>query len=215
MWALLDADQEIPWTDRPLVLYHKYRFWVQPYDKKYHTPIVIGYERHGDIGIGSPLEYDVPKCAEGVPGCAMVNGTWIHTLEQSVQVQASAATMVYNNNHCHGGTCLSIALYACAKGTPLADCNATTGKLYCEIRPIWGGTGHPDISGTRFDEPSYIANPVCLWGSPEYGLEAPMDIGGLTVHMVKKSKATEGTTGEMVATQTWLLKTEHKMPFFV
>ena len=25
MWSLLDANQEIPWTDEPLVLHHKYR----------------------------------------------------------------------------------------------------------------------------------------------------------------------------------------------
>ena len=25
MWSLLDADQEIPWTDEPLVMHHKYR----------------------------------------------------------------------------------------------------------------------------------------------------------------------------------------------
>jgi hypothetical protein len=29
-WSLLDADQEIPWTDQPLVFHHKYRFWVSP-----------------------------------------------------------------------------------------------------------------------------------------------------------------------------------------
>merc|ERR1719240_2481796 len=38
MWSLLDADQKIPWTDRPLIFHHKYRFWVQPYDKSYHKP---------------------------------------------------------------------------------------------------------------------------------------------------------------------------------
>ena len=27
-------------------------------------------------GIASPVEYDVPKCAEGVMGCSMENGTW-------------------------------------------------------------------------------------------------------------------------------------------
>ena len=31
MWSLLDAEQEIPWADQPLVFSHKWRFWVQPY----------------------------------------------------------------------------------------------------------------------------------------------------------------------------------------
>ena len=78
MWSLLDADQEIPWVDQPLVFYHKWRLWVQPYNESYHTP--LHYGQNTDLTIGSPYEYDVPKCATGVPGCAMVDGTWIHTI---------------------------------------------------------------------------------------------------------------------------------------
>ena len=78
MWSLLDADQEIPWVDQPLVFYHKWRIWVQPYNESYHTP--LHYGQNTDLTIGSPYEYDVPKCAPGVPGCSMVDGTWIHTI---------------------------------------------------------------------------------------------------------------------------------------
>lgn len=30
-WRLLDKNQPVPWEDRPLVYYHKYRFWFQDY----------------------------------------------------------------------------------------------------------------------------------------------------------------------------------------
>ena len=79
-WKLLDADQEIPWTDRPLIFHHKYRFYVQPYNEKYHTQVILGQTAGSALLIGSPWEYDVPKCATDVPGCAMVDGTWIHTI---------------------------------------------------------------------------------------------------------------------------------------
>lgn len=78
MWSLLDADQEIPWTDQPLVYHQKFRFYVQPYTPGYHKGLEFGGD--GALLIGSPYEYDVPQCAPGVPGCSLVNGTWIHTI---------------------------------------------------------------------------------------------------------------------------------------
>ena len=80
MWSLLDADQEIPWPDQPLVFHHKYRLWVQPYDENYHTPLTLGETVGSALLIGSPWELDVPKCAPGVPGCSLLNGNWIHTI---------------------------------------------------------------------------------------------------------------------------------------
>jgi hypothetical protein len=50
--SLLDADQEIPWADQPLVGHLKYRFWVQPYNASYHT----GLSRRPNWGLGSPIE---------------------------------------------------------------------------------------------------------------------------------------------------------------
>ena len=33
--------------------------------------------------IGSPYEYDVPKCDATVPGCTLVNNSWVHTIRGS------------------------------------------------------------------------------------------------------------------------------------
>lgn len=114
-------------------------------------------------------------------------------------------TFVTLNNHFHAPTCLSTKVYACEKGTPLADCNENVGKLICETNPVYGGTGHPDIAGTRFDEPGYIAIPICLWGHSEHGLEAPIDLEGVPLHVVKTSNATDGHYGEMSGGQPWVL----------
>ena len=56
MWSLLDADQEIPWADQPLVFHHKYRFWVQPYNESYHTRLDLGERLGAALLIGSPWE---------------------------------------------------------------------------------------------------------------------------------------------------------------
>lgn len=199
MWSLLDADQEIPWVDQPLVFYHKWRIWVQPYNESYHTP--LHYGQNTDLTIGSPYEYDVPKCAPGVPGCSMVDGTWIHTITGNRIGSSNFAAM---NFHCHAPTCLMVAVYACGAGTPLADCNATNGKLICMQKPIYGGTGNPLTKGTRFDEDGYIAIPGCIWGKEEDGLVAPPNLGGLSLHVVKTANATHGHYGEMAGGQPWV-----------
>lgn len=41
MFSLLDADQEIPWADQPLVYHQKFRFWVQP-----SVILLMGFRRH-------------------------------------------------------------------------------------------------------------------------------------------------------------------------
>merc|ERR1719433_1220345 len=76
MWSLLDADQEIPWADQPLVFHHKYRFWVQPYKEAY--PTQVARDDSATLLVGSPWEYDVPACGPGVAGCRLVDGQWIH-----------------------------------------------------------------------------------------------------------------------------------------
>lgn len=207
MWSLLDADQQIPWTDRPLIFHHKYRFWVQPYNETYHKALTLGERTGSALLVGSPWEFDVPKCAQDVPGCSMINGTWIHTVNGSMMGKRTFVTL---NNHCHAPTCHSVSVYACPKGTALADCNASTGKLICESRPIYGGTGQPGLNGTRFDEPGYVAIPQCHWGSSEYGLTPPVDVDGLTLHVVKTANATEGHYGEMSGGQPWVLTNDNK-----
>ena len=95
-------------------------------------------------------------------------------------------------------------MYACAKGTPLEKCTPAAGKLLCIERPVYGGTGHAAINGTRFDEAGYIAIPDCFWGAAEYGLEPPPDLTGVPLHMVKTSNATWGHYGEMAGGQPWV-----------
>ena len=43
----------------------KFRFYYQPFNASYHTNV-----KRTTWGIASPVEYDVPKCAEGVMGCS-------------------------------------------------------------------------------------------------------------------------------------------------
>ena len=54
---------------------------MQPYNETYHTPLTLGESVGSALLIGSPWEYDVPKCAAGVAGCSLVDDTWIHTIE--------------------------------------------------------------------------------------------------------------------------------------
>jgi len=202
MWSLLDADQEIPWADQPLVFHHKYRFWVQPYNASYHQPLTLGEAKGIAMLIGGAWEYDVPKCAEGVAGCAMENGTWVHTITGG---RIGRFTLANMNFHCHAPTCLSMEVWSCPKGTPIQDCNTSNGKLLCREEPVYGGSGNPVNHGTRFDEEGYIAIPQCMWGSSEYGLEPPVDIDGLTLHLKKRCNATDGHYGEMAGGQPWIL----------
>lgn len=95
MWSLLDAEQEIPWPEQPLVFHHKYRFWVQPFTAGYHKS--VHYGGGSQLLLGSPWEYDVPKCAAGVAGCSFVNGTWLHTVTGS---KYNNEAMVTLNFHC-------------------------------------------------------------------------------------------------------------------
>ena len=61
-------------------------------------------------GLGA--EFDVPKCAEGVPGCSKgVDGTWVHTVIgiQKPRVHPGSQ-LVAAHMHCHAPTCLSAFL---------------------------------------------------------------------------------------------------------
>ena len=60
------------------------------------------------------------------------------------------------------------------------------------------------MNGTRFDEPGYIAIPDCFWGSSEYGLQPPVNVTGVPLHLVKHSNATWGHYGEMAGGQPWV-----------
>ena len=202
-WSLLDADQEIPWADQPLVFHHKYRFWVQPYDPAYHTSLTLGETVGSALLLGSPWEYDVPRCAAGVPGCSRrADGTWVHTVTGKTVGRHTFAAL---NFHCHAPTCLAMEAYACDKGVPLEACNTTNGRLVCRTVPVYGGSGAPALNGSKFDEPGYIAIPDCMWGGKEFGLEPPADVDGLPLHLVKTCNATYAHYGEMAGGQPWVL----------
>ena len=66
---------------------------------------------------------------------------------------------------------------------------------------IYGGTGKVD--NPNMDEPGYILQPPCLWGDAKFGLEAPPDVTGRTLHTVKTSKADYGHHGEMAWQQMY------------
>lgn len=201
MFSLLDADQDIPWPDQPLEYHLKFRFWVQEYNASYHTDV-----SRTTWGIASPVEYDVPKCAPGIMGCEQQkDGSWVHTITGTYE---GGGRLVAAHFHCHAPVCLSIAMYRCPKGTKV--CNATSGELLCRESPVYGGTGRVDEP--RFDEPGYILQPPCLWGSEEFGLEAPPETGGYVLGSVKASNATYGHHGEMAWQQMYFFEAGRTAP---
>ena len=193
MFSLLDADQDIPWTDQPLQYRLKFRFWVQPYDPDYHHIV-----KRVTWGIASPVEYDVPKCDETIPNCTRTeDGNWVHTIKGTYKGEGSLSAAHF---HCHAPTCLSMAMYRCPLGAD--DCDATTGTLLCEQRPLYGGSGKV---GDGFNEKGFIAQPPCLWGDEAHGLQAPVNVSGYMLHTVKTSNATYGHHGEMAWQQMFIL----------
>ena len=159
----------------------------------YHKPLT-GESVGSALLIGSPWEFDVPKCAEVSLAARSANRRlWIHTISGSTM---GRHTFVALNNHCHAPTCLSMSIYACAKGTPLEKCDTTNGKLICETKPVYGSSGDKS-SMERFDEEGYIAIPDCFWGDAEYGLERPVDVDGVPIHIVKTANASTPHYGEM------------------
>ena len=96
-----------------------------------------------------------------------------------------------------------MALYRCPKD--VLDCNASTGQLLCEERPVYGGTDQ--IQEKKFDEPGFILQPPCLWGDEKFGLEAPPDVSPERYNLftVKTSNATFGHHGEMAWQQMYVL----------
>ena len=119
--------------------------------------------------------------------------TWVHTIRGTYNGTGRLASAHF---HCHAPTCLMMAMYKCPAG--LGGCNETTpgATLLCREEPVYGGTGAPSLAGTRFDEPGYLYIPDCLWGGGQYGLEAPVDLEGVPLHIVKRANATLGHYGE-------------------
>ena len=188
-WSLLDADQEIPWADQPLVLYKKYRIYFQEFNASFHKQI-----QRQDWGIaadGDHSEYDVPKCANGTPHTKCryeISGAWM-----PVPSGGADTHLVLAHHHCHAPTCLRVELW-----------NNDTGKMLCAQEPIYGGTGSIDLPA--YDEPGYIATPPCLWGSPADGLEPPPKMNGVTIRVVAITNNTFGHHGEMALPEISLVR---------
>ena len=204
-WHLLDADQEIPWQDQPLIYYKKFRVYFQEYEPSHHKQI-----QRVDWCIGSHegCEYDVPQCAENLAnpqcrgggngqGCKLCNhtitGTWAPVAAQGPPVYLAAI-----HHHCHAPTCLYMETY-----------NNATGELLCRTQPVYGGTrGYVNDTIRNgvavFDEPGYIASPPCMWGRPEDGLAPPPKMNGVTIFVKAVTNSTYGHHGEMAISQAML-----------
>ena len=199
MWSLLDADQEIPWVDQPLEYRLKFRFWVQPFNETYHTNV-----HRTTWGIGSPTEYDVPKCDEGIPNCSQEVDSvtqekrWVHTIRGTFHA-GNTGKLVAAHFHCHAPTCLTTELFLCDDNAK--ECDETTGTLLCQETTV---RGHGE-RGQRFNEPGFIYQPPCLWGFSDVGLEAPVDVKGRTLFAKKTADATYGHHGEMAWLQMYFV----------
>jgi hypothetical protein len=171
-WRLLDADQETPWADQPLVYYKKFRVYFQEYNNTKHQEIT----RH-DWGIGcgggavkpslasGGAEYDVPQCAANhgqiTTTCNhTITGTWMPINPDGSAnnspggAKGQKVYLAAMHHHCHAPTCLRLDFY-----------NNDTGKLLCRVEPVYGGTGGyvSDGNGT-FDEAGCerASAPCCL-----------------------------------------------------
>jgi len=186
MYSLLDADQPIPWQDRPLRYYQKYRFYFQPYLPSVH----LVSEPRVSWGIGAAggrAEYDVPLCAEGTPVEKCKHEIWGLVTPSGQDLHLAAIHM-----HCHAPTCLAMELW-----------NNHTGELLCRQTPIYGGTGDETI-GHKFDEPGYILTPPCLWGA-DPALE-PMPLASGVTFMIKAiTNTTYRHHGEMAFPEVTLV----------
>jgi len=177
-WHLLDADQEIPWKEQPLVYHFKWRFYFQEYEPSQH---VSAYGWNTGIG-GDTDEYDVPQCAAGTP-----TDKCTHEISGVVTPPGKNMHFVGAHYHCHAPTCLKIEIY-----------NNQTGELICR-EDAYHGQG--SISEDRFDEAGYIAQRICLWGNSTYGLEPPPLVSGVPLLIRAITNSTYGHHGEMALPQ--------------
>ena len=58
---------------------------------------------------------------------------------------------------------------------------------------------------SKFDEPGYIAQPPCIFGSPRQGLELPPLVTNMTIRIVAYTNSTYGHHGEMALPEVSLV----------
>jgi hypothetical protein len=203
LFSLLDKGQVTPWQDRPLIYHHKWRIWYTEVESS-PTPISDVLQFNWG-GMASPVEYDVPKCAEGVYGCSRgVDGGWVHShngtwkvsqmtarktpgIPVKVPANATGVSFVTIHGHCHAPTCISFELW-----------NHDTKTLVCRQEGTFGK------SNRTFDEEGYLHVPPCVFGSEEEGLNPALHLPfNTTLFGTKKCKADYGHHGEMSLWQTY------------
>jgi len=190
MWSLLDADQEIPWQDKPLVYYQKYRFYFQEYEQGRHI-VSVPRVSWGIAAAGGHAEYDVPQAPAGTPvedakyliwGVVTPGGEWMN----STNLHLAAIHF-----HCHAAACLAMEVW-----------NNVTGELLCRQEPMYGGTGQIDLP--KYDEVGYILQPPCLWGDQK-GLEPMPKVSGVPLLVKAITNSTFGHHGEMAFPEVTLV----------
>jgi len=190
MWSLLDADQEIPWADKPLVYYQKYRFYFQEYKQSQHF-VSMPRQCWGIAAAGGHAEYDVPKAPEGTAvedakyviwGVQTPGGEWMG----STNLHLAAIHF-----HCHAAACLAMEVW-----------NNATGELLCRQEPVYGGTGQIDLA--KYDETGYILTPPCLWGNAS-GLEPMPKVSGVPLLIRAITNSSYGHHGEMAFPEVTLV----------
>lgn len=160
MFTLLDKDQKTPDQDKFLVYRMKWRFWFQEVTEKNPT---ADLDQFNWGGMASPVEYDVPKCGDGVMDCEKgADGHWTHTMNgtwtvgnmhpisscrgcpRSVEPQvknASGVKFLVIHGHCHAPTCIQFDLF-----------NAETNELICSQVIAHAISTTPRFSGTSLRE---------------------------------------------------------------
>jgi hypothetical protein len=190
MWSLLDADQEIPWQNQPLVYYQKYRWYFQEYKQGHHI-VSMPRQCWGIAAAGGHAEYDVPKAPKGTPveqakyhiwGVVTPTGTWMGS---------SDLHLAAIHFHCHAAACLAMEVW-----------NNQTGELLCRQEPVYGGTGQIDLS--KYDEAGYILQPPCLWGN-HTGLEPMPRVSGVPLLIKAITNSSYGHHGEMAFPEVTLV----------
>ena len=214
-WHLLDADQELPWQDKPITYYLKFRLYYQPYtppaaaaaasdddaappppEKTLATTVAerVAAGQASHIGVfditwsiaGDTGEYDVPQCAPGTPASECT-----HEIHGTIVPPGDDYHFVAAHYHCHAPTCIKLEIY-----------NNRTGELLCSETPYHGAVDAASQKN-RFDEPGYIAQRICLWGlQPPF--EYPPLVSGETLFVRSITNSSYNHHGEMALPQMLL-----------
>jgi len=179
-WFLLDADQEIPWSDQPIEYELKFRLYFADFDPAYHKqPGILFW------GLGSIIENDVPKSDEK-DGLYITDGYYKFPRTPG-QPKQKAMTIF---SHFHVGAAIAMEVYKFDEKTGAK-------QLLCNNTAV-PGQGRPDVP---YDEEHYISIMYCHFSdNPEYGLEPMPEVTDATFYFRKIHNATYGHTGDMSIT---------------